>query len=237
MIWPALGEALLAGRLYDPIVITEINGAQITTLWRYSPEAAWIMSVFGADRAFLVIAHLAALALLPRGLALIAMASWPFWVDTLFGNVFTFVFVAAVLALRGNRVAVLVFVALTMLMPPPVQLPLAAWLLWTQPWSRLPTLGMGLIHIVILGATGYMQPWVERLVETSTDEMVVWYNFGPTQFIGYWWFVVGVPLAAFLLWKGRPAWAGLAISPYILGQYWMFALTPRHREAPSPMKD
>ncbi len=62
------------------------------------------------------------------------------------GNTFTFVVVAAAFALRGSRFGALAFLALTALMPRPVQIPLALWLLWTRPDDAVAVRRLGSPH-------------------------------------------------------------------------------------------
>ena len=93
-------------------------------MWRYSPVALWVLqpvAIVGGQIGF-VLLHFGLLALLPRRVALLVGISFPFWVDVIFGNVFTLVFVAAFWAVRGNGVGMIAFGALTLLMPRPVQL-------------------------------------------------------------------------------------------------------------------
>jgi hypothetical protein len=220
MIYPALADAVTDGTLYVRLEATDGTVAS----WRYSPVAAKILAVVAADRVWWLLAHIAACCLMPPRLALITLLSWPFWVDTAFGDVFVFVMVAAVVAMRGNRLGVLAYYALTLLMPRPLQLPLLLWLLWKEPWSR-PWFAIGFAgHAVLVLVSGYAGQWMERLIASWPDDPYMPLNFGPTQFVGYWWFLASVPLAVWLWSVRKPAAAGLVLSPYILGQYWLFAL-------------
>jgi hypothetical protein len=194
--------------------------------FRYSPVAGWLLhwaSVVGPIG--FIVGHFAVLLLLPRKLGLIVAVSFPFWMDLLWGNVFTLVFVAAWWALRGNRAGVLAYIALTLLMPRPVQLPLLAWLLWKEPWVRVPFVALFLGHAGLVLLSGVGQEWVTALVSSASESNMA-SNFGGSRlFAG--WLIVGVPLSLYLFLRGRAAWAGLALSPYLLGQYWLFALLPR----------
>lgn len=197
-------------------------------LYRYSPVAAWLIHPVAAlvgPIGFMLL-HFALLLALPRKIGLIVAISFPFWIDMLWGNVFTLVFVAAFCAVRGNRWGVLGYAVLTLLMPRPVQLPLLAWLLWQHGWLRLPFVGLFALHLAVVVATGLGGEWLSRLLQSSANEMAFAYNFGPTRFFGYAWFVVGIPLALYVFRK-HPAWAGLALSPYLLGQYWLMVLADR----------
>jgi hypothetical protein len=288
--------------------------------FRYSPVAGWLLhwaSVVGPIG--FIVGHFAVLLLLPRKLGLIVAVSFPFWMDLLWGNVFTLVFVAAWWALRSgsdsldvggapqhsfldfevargsrtgvepaspmplpervsvpvvvhqppfggmghvapmvglrrfegrvntpknavgiqavvqqvnvfivhwpiirHQIGVLAYIALTLLMPRPVQLPLLAWLLWKEPWVRVPFVALFLGHAGLVLLSGVGQEWVTALVSSASESNMA-SNFGGSRlFAG--WLVIGVPLSLYLFLRGRPAWAGLALSPYLLGQYWLFAL-------------
>jgi hypothetical protein len=197
-------------------------------LFRYSPVAAWLiqpLAVLIGPIGF-VLLHFAVLLTLPRRLGLIVAVSFPFWFDLMWGNTFTFVFVAAFWAIRANKLGIVGYVVLTMLMPRPVQLPLLAWLLWRHDWLRLPVLAFFVAHLMVVLWSGFGADWLSRLLESSSNEMSYAYNFGPTRFFGYAWLVVGLPLGVWL-WRRHPAWAGLAIAPYLLGQYWLLVFADR----------
>lgn len=192
--------------------------------YRYSPVAVWLihpLAVWVGPLGF-ALAHVAVLLALPRKVAIVVGLSFPFWMDLLWGNVFAFVFVAAFWAMRGNRIGTVAFIALTLLMPRPVQFPLLAWLLWKEPWVRLPFGAVFLAHAALVLLSGLGGAWLGVLLGASGNEAQMAYNFGPTRFLGFGWFVVGIPLGLYLFHR-YPAWAGLAISPYLLGQYWLMA--------------
>jgi hypothetical protein len=156
-------------------------------------------------------------------------------VDLAFGNTVTFVFVAGVLALQGNKLAGLVSVALFVLMPRPLAVPLVAWLLWRNPDWRLPALWIVVIHGLAVLATGYTADWLIALSSAGSSQLLPHINWGPTQLVGWWWFVVGVPIGAWLFWRGRVGLAGLALSPYILPHYVLMILWDlRRRESSRP---
>jgi hypothetical protein len=168
--------------------------------------------------------HLAAALAMPTWpMRLLLLASWPFAFDLQLGNVMTFVLLAAAWALRGNRIAALVFIAFCLLFPRPLMLPIAAWLLWRQPWLRWPAVVLFMIHAGLVLASGQGGAWVARLL-SSTDEIESVFNIGPTAMVGLWWLLLGIPLGAWLFWRGRVGLAGLAISPYLLPYYLMVAL-------------
>ena len=200
----------------------------IANPYRYSPVAAWLIGpvALAVGQVGFAVLHFVALLALPRKLGIIVALSFPFWFDLLWGNVFTLVFVAAWWAMKGNRWGTVAFLVLTLLMPRPVQIPLALWLLWREPWVRLPFVAIVLGHGAVVFLSGLGPEWIARLLESGGNEMAMAYNLGPTRLFGYWWFVVGVPLGVYLF-RRHPHLAGLAVSPYLLGQYWMMAMVRR----------
>lgn len=207
----------------------------IPTFWRYSPVALWLIQPVAimAGRLGFALLHLALLALLPRRTALIVGISFPFWVDLIFGNVFTLVFVAAYWAVRGNRAGAIAFAVLTLLMPRPVQFPLLVWLLGRDSLVRQTFFVLFAAHLLLVVGSGFTVEWATRLLTDPTD-MGAWFNASPSRFLGYGWLLVGVPLAGWLFVRGRPAWAGLAIAPYLLPQYWLLAFAePLHLPGPN----
>ena len=212
-IWTAVAESPT-----DPYVIVE-NGRFV-----WSPVAAWFMPaiVFLGYWAWLGL-HVAVVFLL-RDWRLIGLVlvSWPFWNEAKMGNTFIFAFVAGVLALRGSRTAGWAYLFLSIIIPRPVQLPLLVWLVWKRPELRLPFVGMAAAQLALVVGLGYLEPWIEAMRLANPG-----LNIGPAAIFGPWWFAVGIPLGAWLTWKGYVGWAGLAISPYILPVYWLMALVPK----------
>lgn len=170
--------------------------------------------------------HTLALALLwrlgPMTFALFALSAF-MWTDIIVGNFFTFVLVAAAFALRGSHWATLTYIALTLVMPRPVQLPLLLWLLWRRPDSRMGFIALFILHAMLVLVTGEGALWIERML-FSTRQISADYVLGPGAMVGYAWLIVGLPLAAWLTWRNHPALAGLVVSPYLLPQYLSFAL-------------
>lgn len=197
------------GTLYDHTALYD---------WVWSPIAAWLMAVAIIPAGYwaLFAVKAATLPLLGRELALLTVLSLPFWIDAINGNFFTFVVVAGFLALRGSRVGGLAFLALACLMPRPIQVPLAAYLLWHRPDLRVPFLAMAVTSVAVAVFSGYASDWLGALLVFGGESRD---HLGPTRFVGSAWFLVGVPLAAWLTVKGRVGWAGLALSPYVLPQY------------------
>jgi hypothetical protein len=191
--------------------------------FRWSPVAAWMLLGLTAVGPFpWLVAQFASLLALPRRVALLALLTVPFWADVYEGNILTFSLVLAVLALRGSRVASLGYFALVLLVPRPLMIPVAAWLLWQRPSLRLPGVAVFLVHGLLVLIVGYGGEWLQRLV-TSGDEIAL-HNAGPSALIGAWWIPIGVALALFFTWRGRLGLASLAASPYLILYYWIFGL-------------
>jgi hypothetical protein len=202
-----------------------LYASDLTYHFRYSPVAAYLFAPLTlVTPLFWRALHVAAALALPTWpMRLLLLASWPFAFDLQLGNLMTFILLAAAWALRGNRPAALIVFALALLAPRPLMLPLVAWLLWREPRLRWPFVAMFAIHAALVVASGWGGDWVNRLV-TSTDEVGSLFNIGPTAVIGLWWLILGLPLGAWLLWRGRVGLSGLAISPYVLPYYLMTAL-------------
>lgn len=167
-------------------------------------------------------------------LVALTLVSWPFWFDIETGNTLIFTFVLAVWAIRGSTAASIGYLVLLALIPRPLALPVAAWLLWQRPHLRLPAAAIALGTLGLAGITGQLPEWVGALVGAGSDlghEL----NFGPSKYIGVAWVAIGLPLAAWLTWKGRLGLASLAVSPYWLPYYLLMILlevpTVRHGRA------
>lgn len=189
--------------------------------YRYAPQLAWLFGVLPAVGLLAWrVAHFVALALLPsRRLALLLLVSYPFWFDVNTGNLMIFVLLAAAWAYRGNAIATGIYLALCVLIPRPIMLPLLAWILWQRPAWRLPFLGIAVVVVLTALPTGYLATWIGSLAQLGPDEIANDFNLSPSRFIGLAWLVVGVPLAAWLTLRGRLGWASLAVSPYLLPYY------------------
>lgn len=202
--------------------------------FRYSPVAAFLFAPLAmvTPLAWRGLHIAAAIAMPTWRIRFLLLASWPFAFDLQLGNVMTFVLLTAAWALRGNRIGATVFIAFCLLFPRPLMLPIAAWLLWQQPWLRWPTVALFVTHAALVAFSGWGGAWIGRLL-TSTDEIGSAFNIGPSALIGSWWLLLGIPLGAWLLWRGRVGLAGLAVSPYILPYYLMIALLdlPSSRDA------
>lgn len=172
--------------------------------------------------------HVLALLALPRRLALLTLAFAPFWYDVLHGNVMTFVMVAGWHALDGSRAGTIGYFGLTLLVPRPLMLPLAAWIVCRRPQWCLPAFGFAVVGLATLAYPGHLEALLSSAGVTSID------NIGPSAFIGWWWIPIGLALAAWLTWKGWPGLAGLAASPYLLPYYLLIALVRRAGPAAKP---
>jgi hypothetical protein len=212
-VWAEIPTRLRDGSLYAD-----------DSFFRYSPVAAWLRgAVSTLGYPLFVAAHVAMLAILPLPLAVAVGVSWPFWTDALVGNVFTFVALTAAAALRGSRWASLAYLSMLLLMPRPIMLPVAAWLLWKDRSLRAPFAAIFVLHGALVLSSGLGGDWIATLLSSTGDVDNSW-NFGPSRFVGLGWLIVGGPLAVWLTLKGRLAWASLAISPYVLPQYLLVAL-------------
>src|SRR6476659_726088 len=155
-----------------------------------------------------------ALTLPERRLALLILVSWPFWFDFATGNVMIGVLLLAMFALRVSRFAALGFLALTLLIPRPLMLPVAVWLLWKRPELRWPAVALFAAHAVGVLAVGWGGEWLGRLIQTPTTQLGIPFDVGPSRIIGSVWVPIGLTLAAWLTWRGRLGFASLVASPY-----------------------
>ena len=208
-----------------------INGGDLYAVtndyaFLYSPLLAYLfgpISWLGTD-GWRLLHIVAALAMPNWPMRLLAIASWPFWYDVEAGNILVFVVLAAAWALRGSRVATGALLLLTVLVPRPLMLPLAAWLLWQRPEWRVPFVAAFGMHLAAVLITGRGGEWLGAMLAASGDVGIP-SNIAPSRFIGTLpWMAVGLPLAAWLTWKGRLGLASLAASPYWLPYYLLMLL-------------
>ena len=218
--WHALPAALANGTLYE--LETELP-------FPYSPLFAPVMAGIGIIGLIPWTAiSCAALTLLrDRRLIVLVLVSIGFWTNVAGGNTFTFVLVSGALALAGSRRAAIVFLVLTMLMPRPLQLPIAAVLLWRMPNIRLPVAAIFVVHGVVVLFSGYADDWIAAVVEQTFPP----WNLGPSRWIGLLWLPVGAVLGVVLFWRRRPGWAGLAFSSYWVPHYLLMPLAERRDDA------
>lgn len=214
-VWTWLPGWIESGRLYAP---------EHWIVW--SPPAMWFMAFVVVPLGYAAwwAAHLLALLTLPRVVAVLTVVSVPFWMDAMNGQTIVFQFVTGYLALRGSRAGTVAFLALAVLIPRPLVVPLTAWLLWREPWTRLPFMGMGLGVVGAAALSGDLLPWIGNMLAIGRDNSDHFANLSPTRIIGAAWLVVGVPLAGVLTYYGRVGWAGLALSPYLLPNYLLAVL-------------
>jgi hypothetical protein len=215
-IYVEASQRVSSGGLYE---VTDVYA------FRASPFLAWAFALLAPMGPTLWrLLHLVAAAAMPAWtLRLAVVVAWPFWFDVQHGNLLTFVLLPAAWALRGNRIAGVIYLALVLLMPRPLLLPIAAWLLWKSPDLRLPFAALVVMHFAAVLLTGWADEWIRQLV-ASTDEVDSIWNLGPSRLIGLWWLVAGVPLAVWLTIRGRLGLASLAVSPYLLPYYLLFGL-------------
>jgi hypothetical protein len=203
--------------------------------YRWSPVAAWILGFVTLTPLWLwQILHAAVLPLLRSWwLVVVCLVTFPLWFDIQTGNLMIFIAVTGFWAIRGNGPATALFLVLTLLVPRPLMIPLAVWILWNRPASRLPFLLLFAAHAALVVASGYSGEWLSALV-TVGPELTSDFNYGPSGFIGLWWVPIGVAMAAWLTWRGRLGLASLAISPYWLPYYFLMLLLEAAPGQPAP---
>jgi hypothetical protein len=201
----------------------------------YSPPFAYLfagISWIGPDAWRL--AHVLAALLMPNWpMRVITVVSWPFWFEMQYGNLVVFILLAGAWSVRGSRGASLAFLALAVLMPRPLMVPVAGWVLWEQRRLRVPFAAMVGATVMFSLFTGHLGPWVTSLIDTPDVANASDVNFGPSRIMGQWWLLIGFPVGAWLTFSGRLGWASLAVSPYLLPQYFLMVylefLERRHR--------
>ena len=217
-----------AGDLAGSPELYELRGID-TFVW--SPVSAYVLNLldplsFGAWQVILI---LGGLAMPTWRLRILVLISWPFWQDWIWGNLLTFIFLAAVYAWRGSRIGTVALFAFTLLIPRPLLVPMAGWILWKRPAWRLPFVAMFAVHAILVLWTGLGEEWIHTLTGVGPEFMDLPNNRGPSRHFGLWWFAVGAPLAVWLFHRGRVGWAGLAISPYVWAYYLFWVLPDVNR--------
>jgi hypothetical protein len=181
------------------------------------------------------ILHVAALLMLPTWrIRLLTLASFPFWFDVVLGNTMTFIAVTAVWAMRGSRVGAAAYLWLFLLIPRPLLLPVAVWLLTIHRRWIVPFVLAGLGQVLVLAHVGLFEPWLRKLMTTASTEVGTAINFAPSAFIGLAWFPIGVALGVLAFTRGRVGLASILASPYWLPYYFLMGLVDlaERRRAP-----
>lgn len=193
--------------------------------FRWSPVAWWgLHLVVPLGLTTWRTAQLAAVLTLRDWRAIVVvLLSAPFWMDVTSGQVMTFVAVAAWHAVRGGRIGTWAFLALALLVPRPLMLPVLIWLLWQRPGLR----GGLAVLVVVSGlaviASGLGADWVQRLLQSGSEIHHV-NNLAPSRWIGGAWVPIGLALAAWLTLRGRLGLASLAASPYLFPYYLLMGI-------------
>lgn len=194
--------------------------------FRWSLPAAWMWGWAVVPMGFLAwsLLHVAAVALIrPAWVALVVLESYPFWADTLSGNVLTFCFVAGWFALKGNRWGIVAFCVLAALVPRPLMIPVLGYLMLRYPVARIAFPAAAAFVVGTAFAAGQLDDWIFKLTRPY-GEVDASFNLGPTRIFGLGWLAVGWPLAALAWWRGWYGVASLLFTPYINPYYAIFAL-------------
>lgn len=208
------GRRVTEGGLYE---VTE------TYAHPHSPLLAYVLMVLPwLETPLWRVGHLiAAMAMPTWPMRLATVVSWPFWYDVETGNALTFVLLAAAWAVRGSRIGTGAFFAMTILMPRPLMLPVAAWLLWKRPAWRAPIIIAVGVSAGLVVLSGWADDWAGYLLGISTHFQSP-NNLGPTRFVGAIWLVVAIPLTVWLVRRGHLGWASLTSSyPYLYPYYFL----------------
>jgi len=222
-------ERFIAG---DPLYVS-------WSKWRYSPVALLTMAPFiSLGLAAWTTFHLLAVLLIrPWRLALLFGLSWPFWVDVVAGNTVTFVAVAGIVAMRGSRAAAYTYWWLTLVIPRPVQVPLAVYLAWKRPELRLGFIILTAVNLVLLLVVGQGAEWISYILARGAENTDAAFNIHPAADLGMLWLVIGLPAAVILTWRGFPGQAGVVVSPSLLSQYLLMAFVPPDSRARASEED
>lgn len=203
------------------------------TTYRWTPTAAYLLIPLTALPWWAwQLAHVAgALALPGWRVRLLALASYPWWYDVVTGNLMIFVVLSAAWALRGSRAGVGSFLALTLLIPRPLMIPIAVYLLARHRDWWLPTVAMAAVVALTTIASGFAPDFVQRLVD-SGNELSMGVNMAPSAYLGVVWVPIGILLAIVLFRFRRLGLASLALQPYWIPNYLLMILLemPEARE-------
>jgi hypothetical protein len=192
--------------------------------FRWSPLAAWLLVPFAA--AGLVVwqaLHVAALAALPRKLAVLALACFAFWVDVGMGNVVVFGFVLAYLAMSRGRGFVIAFTVFALLLPRPLYVPLLVYLFMTRTQDRRAMVATAVVVAALTIATGWLPSWLTVLAASGGD-IANATNMAPSRLVGLAWLPIAWLIAFAAYRRGKVGLASLFASPYWLPYYFLMPL-------------
>lgn len=212
---------------WDNLARLTVSDPYSVAAFRWSPPAAWLWATLVVPIGLVAwqLLHLVALALMRDWrVVLLGLVSWPFWQDLANGNLMILVVLCAWWALRGNRVAAIGFVALSVLVPRPLMLPVLGWLLVRRPETRI---WFAVIAVAVVGTSalaGQLDSWIDRTLVTAPQEMSVIWNIGPSRILGSAWIPIGAVLAALFAWRGWLGTASVMISPYLFPYYLLMLL-------------
>lgn len=214
-IWDALATGLATGTLYD---LT----SEIPFVW--SPVIAPVQALVGATGFWTQAAVQLATVVLLRDwrLIVLVLSSFFFWPAILGENpLFTLTLVAGMLAWRGSDRWALVYLALSVMIPRPLQIPLMVLLLWERSRLRLPFLIGFAVHALLVLGSGYALPWAQVVIEQARTPVM---DIGPRTLITPYWLWISIPFGVLFVALRKPGWAGLFFSPYWLGGYFLWPL-------------
>ena len=192
--------------------------------FRWSPLAAWLLVPFAAaGLGVWQLLHFAALAALPRRIALITLLCFAFWVDVGMGNVVVFGFVLAWLALTKGRLSLVAFTIFALLVPRPLYVPVLVYLFLNRPEDRRAMVATGAVVLASTVATGWLPSWLTILAASGSDIANVT-NMAPSRFMGLAWLPIAW-VGAFVAYRRRRlGLASLLASPYWLPYYFLMVL-------------
>jgi hypothetical protein len=139
------------------------------------------------------------------------------------GNVVTFGFVLAYLALSGQRHGTVAFTVFALLVPRPLYIPLLVWLWLRRPGERRWMFLAAIVVAILTLATGYAGSWFQ-ILRDSTGDIANTTNMAPSALVGLAWVPVGVILSVLAFRRGWIGTASLLFSPYWLPYYFQMVV-------------